>query len=193
VRALALLLCGLPGVVVCTSLACTPPTPGAHTVGPLPGEPEGGPSSSIADAGAMKVCTHDAKDLAPCTEDCDRGLASACSVAALRVEHGDGVPKDLTRAVRLHERACELRDAAACVSAARMHAAGAGVPPSRARQIELLDQACALGDGAACSVAAKAFANGTGVARDERRARELRERACASGVETACEEIESPP
>ena len=149
-------------------------------------------SMSNVEAGAPRICVHDSKDLAPCSEDCDRGIAFACGVVATRIEHGDGAPKDLTRALRLHERACELRDAASCVAAARMYERGAGVPPSRAKQVELLGTACTLGDALACSVAAKAFANGTGVVRDERRAADLLQRACAGGVATACEELERP-
>lgn len=174
-------------------IACTPAKAGNDAAGPLPTEVEGGPSSSIADAGAMKVCTHDTKDLTPCSDDCDRGISSACVVLAAKVERGDGAPRDLTRVVRLHERACELRDVASCVGAARMWGSGAGVPPSRVRQLELLDKACSLGDGAACVTAAKAYANGTGVPPDERRAHDLWQRACANGVSTGCEEIEAAP
>lgn len=192
-RARAPIFCGLPMLMVQAFLACTPAKTGHHAAGPLPTEAEGGPSASIADAGAMKVCTHDTKDLTPCSDDCDRGLSFACVVLASRVERGDGVPRDLTRVVRLHERACELRDVASCVSAARMHASGAGVPPSRIRQLELLDKACTLGDGTACVIAAKAYTNGTGVPVDERRAHDLWQRACANGVATGCEAIETTP
>jgi TPR repeat protein len=161
--------------------------------GPRTEQAVSGPAPSIVEAGGPRICVHDAKDLAPCSEDCDRGIAFACGVVAVRIEKGDGVPKDPTRAVRLHERACELRDAASCVAAARMHASGAGVPPSRARQVELLGTACLLGDVLACAVPAKAFANGAGVARDEPRAAELWQRACAGGVATACEALERAP
>lgn len=168
------------------------PTPAVLTPeGPHADTTASGPSASIPDAGGPRICVHDAKDLAPCGEDCDRGIAFACAIVATRVERGDGVPKDLTRAVRLLERACELRDAASCVSAARMHASGTGVPPNRAKQVELLTAACTLGDALACSVPAKAFANGAGVTKDERRAADLLQRACAGGVATACEELES--
>ena len=184
----ALRLVTLAAVVGCASAPVARSPEGPHA-----GEPASGPSSSIAEAGAPRICTHDSKDLAPCSEDCDRGIASACGVVATRIERGDGVPKDLTRAVRMHERGCELRDAASCVSAARMQASGAGVPPNRSKQVELLGAACTLGDALACAVPAKAFANGTGVARDERRAAELWQRACAGGVASACEALEQPP
>jgi TPR repeat protein len=176
-------------------LGCTPAKPGAPIEGPHAETTASRPSSSppTIDGGVPRACTHDSKDLAPCVEDCDRGLAFACMLVALRVERGEGVPKDLTRAVRLHERACELRDASSCVSAARMHASGSGVPPTRAKQIELLATACTLGDVHACSVPAKAFASGTGVARDEPRAADLWQRACAGGVTPACEAIEPAP
>lgn len=180
-------------LTVFVGFACATAPSGSHAASRLPRNEEGGLPPATLDAGAMNVCTHDAKDLAPCADDCDRGLAFGCTVVAQRVERGDGVPRDLTRVVRLHERACELRDIASCVSAARMHASGAGVPPSRGKQLELLGSACALGDGAACATAARAFADGAGARRDEARARDLWERACAGGVASACEEIEQAP
>lgn len=178
-------------LIVSTACACSPGQPGTHPAGPLDTFATGGSSSSIADAGGPRVCMHDATDLAPCAEDCDRGIAFACTVLASRTERGDGVPRDLTRAVHLHERACELRDPASCVSAARMQASGSGVPPNRARQVELLAAACKLGDALACAVPANAFAKGTGVPRDDRRASELWERACAGGVASACEHLDA--
>ncbi len=189
---LALYLVSLGAAVSCAGAPAAKSTQGAES--PHAEETAGGPSSSMNDveAGAPRICVVDAKDLAPCSEDCDRGIAFACGVVATRIEHGDGAPKDLTRALRLHERACELREPASCVAAARMYERGAGVPPSRAKQIELLGTACALGDALACAVAAKAFANGTGVTRDERRAADLLQRACAGGMATACEELERP-
>ena len=191
-RSGALVLLGLAAVALPGAMASCATTPSALTPeGPHADATASGPSSSISDAGGPRICVHDAKYLAPCAEDCDRGIAFACGVVATRVERGEGVPKDLTRAVRLHERACELRDAASCVSAARMHASGTGVPPSRGKQVELLTAACTLGDALACSVPARAFANGTGVTKDERRAADLLQRACAGGVATACDELES--
>ena len=174
------------------ALACSPAAPEARRAGPLASPAPGGLAASTADAGTgPRICMHDAKDVAPCTEDCDRGIASGCNVIAARSERGDGTPRDLTRAVRHYERACDLREPSSCVSAARMHASGAGVPPSRLRQVELLAAACLLGDALACSVPAKAYASGNGVARDERRATELWGRACTSGVSSACEAIDA--
>ena len=185
----------LAAAITLTSLfavapSCAPAVTSTTPTASGPPHATDGPSAPLVDAGAARVCMHDTKDLAPCVEDCDRGIAFACTVVAQRLERGEGVAQDLTRAVRLHERACELRDATSCVSAARMHASGRGVPPSRLRQIELLGVACTLGDAHACSIPAKAFATGTGVARDERRAADLWQRGCAAGDEAACSEVE---
>jgi TPR repeat protein len=152
-----------------------------------------GPSAPLVDAGAVRVCMHDTKDIAPCVEDCDRGIAFACAVVAQRLERGEGVAQDLTRAVRLQERASELRDATSCVNAARMHGSGRGVPPSRQQQVELLGAACKLGDAAACATAARAFATGAGIPRDDARASDLMRRACVNGLGSACEETEREP
>ena len=99
-----------------------------------------------------------------------------------------------TRAVRLHERARQLRDAASCVNAARMYASGRGVPPSRARQVELLGLACMLGDGTACTIPAKAFADGRAASRVTSAAPPSCGSAPAlAGDEAACAEVERPP
>ena len=194
VRSRALLSLGFVALVGTPFAACAPARGGSNAGGPLATSMASGASSSIADAGAMRApCMHDAKDLSTCVEDCDRAISFACTVLAGRLERGEGIPRDLPRAVVLHERACELRDAASCVSAARMHASGRGVPPSRAKQIELLTTACKLGDALSCAVPARAFATGNGVPRDERRATELWQTACAAGVAPACEAIEPAP
>lgn len=168
-------------------LACSPATPEARSLG-APESPSDGGKSAPTDAGSgPRICVHDAKDLTPCTEDCDRGIGSGCATGATRAEKERHYPV----AVRLYERACELHDAAACVSAARMVGSGAGVPPSRAHQLELLATACLLGDALACNVPAKAYATGNGVAQDDRRATELWGRACTSGVPAACDAIDA--
>lgn len=154
-------------------------------------------ASASADAGAPRVCAFDAKDLAPCYEDCDRGVALACRLAAERLERGgDGVLHDPSRAVTLHERACDLRDALGCTTAARLRGRGVGVRVDRARQIELLARACSLGEGPACATAARALAKGEpdkGVVQDPSRAKTLWERACVAGVEEACATLEGAP
>ncbi|MBX3186215.1 MAG: sel1 repeat family protein [Labilithrix sp.] len=178
-------------LVIALVIGCGAPARAPDARDPLAKASPGGAAAERAE-GAPRACTHDVEDLAPCAEECDRAIAFSCTVLAARVERGDRVPRDLTRAVRIHERACELRDAASCVNAARMYASGAGVPPSRAKQIELLGAACMLGDAFACAVPAKAFASGNGVARDPRRAEELWQHACAGGVESACASLGEP-
>lgn len=173
-RATAALLLG----VACSPSGASAPRAVAQS------DPGVSTDAGAADAGGgLRVCVYDAKDLAPCAEDCDRRIVFSCAVLAQRLEHTDE-----PRAVRLYERACELLDAASCVSAARMFASGAGVPPSRARQVELLAQACRLGDAVACAVPARAYETGNGVPRDAVRANELWDRACANGDSSACQD-----
>ncbi len=176
--ALGVLLVACGGAKSAVRPGEAPSATSASTNGAVPG----------TEADAPRACAHGAKDFAPCVEDCDRGIVFGCTVAAARLERGEDL--NLPRAVKIYERACELRDAAACVAAARMHVSGAGVPPSRARQIELLATACGLGDALACAIPAKAYAKGSGVPKDERRAKELREHACAGGAQDACDAID---
>lgn len=181
---------------IALSTACSPGAVSAPSTGPISNAAGGAsPSSSPDGGGAPRACTHEASDLKPCEEDCDRRIAFSCAILASRLEHGvegpdGGTVHDLPRALRLHERACELLEPASCVSAARMAASGAGAPPSRRHQVELLEAACRLGDALACTVPARAYAGGNGVPRDPRRAAELWERACASGAAAACDEVD---
>ncbi len=148
--------------------------------------------AALVDAGAIRACAFDAKDLAPCFEECDRAVALSCRIAAERLERGEGIAHDPSRALHLHERACELREASGCSSAARGYGRGIGVRADRPRQLELLARACMLGDGLSCGMPARAFARGEpayGVAADPRRATTLRERACLAGIEEACEAL----
>jgi len=168
-------------------LACSPATPEARSLGSSESPLGGGVPSPAEGEHGPRICVHDAKDLTPCVEDCDRGIVSGCASSATRAEKERNLPS----AVRLYERACELHDAASCVSAARLVGSGAGVPPSRSRQLELLASACLLGDALACNVPAKAYASGNGVTRDKRRATELWGRACTSGVGAACAAIDA--
>jgi hypothetical protein len=158
----------------------------AKTASSPPGSAEvslGKTPEAQADAAAVtpRACLHDYKDPRPCSEECDHGIAASCMILAARSHD--------TWAVRLYERACELRDASACANAARFHASGKGVTPDRAKQMDLLAKACLLGSPESCTTPAKAFANGNGVPRDERRARELWERGCGNGIESACDAL----
>lgn len=149
-----------------------------------------------ADAGAPRACAEGSDEdggagasVAPCVEDCDRGIALACRVAAERLERHEHDPG---RAVALLERACSLGDAAGCAGAARLVGRGVGTRPDRARQIELLSRACLLGDGLACAAPTRVFTLGderAGIAKDPRRAASLREKACLAGIEEACEAL----
>lgn len=143
-------------------------------------------AAEVTDAGALGLCLPETKTPAPCMEECNRGIAAACAELADRFETAREVPRDLTRAATLRERACELRDPQSCTAAARMHGTGRGVVPNRARQVELLVAACHLGDGAACATAARAYETGAGVSADEARAGALRERACLAGDAESC-------
>jgi TPR repeat protein len=57
---------------------------------------------------------------------------------------------DLSAALRLDERACELDEAAACVDAAAQYGLGQGVAANVEKQGELLARACQLGHAGSC-------------------------------------------
>lgn len=144
-----------------------------------PAEVGGGPTLDAA----IGTCRPDESDPRGCVEECDRGVVGSCAEAAVHFEKGRGAPRDLPRAARLYERACDGRDAAACMALASLYASGDGVTRDAARQLGLLERACDLGYGAACWLPAK---RATG---DKRRA--LLEKGCGGGDERCCEVLEA--
>jgi TPR repeat protein len=169
--------CGAAGVSRPESGRATP-AGSATDAGALREDPGGG---SLLDA-ALRLCRADESDPRGCVEECDRGLVSSCAEAAARFEKGRGADRDLPRAARLYERACDGRDAAACMALAGLYASGDGVTRDVAKQSALLERACDLGYGAACWIPAKRASG------DKRRA--LLEKGCGGGDERCCEVLE---
>jgi TPR repeat protein len=119
------------------------------------------------------------------------GRGRACVAAGLAWIHGDGVPRDDTRAAAAFRTACELDEVAGCRNLAILAAQGRGVGPP-AVAAEALRAACRLGDRAACATeadcddgdAASCAALGGRVPRVP----ELKwhQRACARGAASSC-------
>ena len=82
---------------------------------------------------------------------CDSGDMIACHVFGLMYQVGDGVPRDLARAVELFQRACDGGGTQGCNHLGLMYHAGVGVARDVARAMSLFEQACQGGEPAACS------------------------------------------
>jgi uncharacterized protein len=141
--------------------------------------------------------TDEAKAAAIFQDACDRRVdsddihsaengARACSLLGALHLAGDGIPKDLEKALQLSLLGCERHDAFGCFNVSAIYTAGSGVPADRAKAAQYLDLACQAGDGEGCYDLAIAYEKGNGVAADRRRGADLRRKACELGYASAC-------
>ena len=64
--------------------------------------------------------------------------------------HGEGVVKDMARAVQLLTKGCDMKNARGCTILGVIFATGKGVAADEAKAKLLLEQGCQLGDTEAC-------------------------------------------
>jgi TPR repeat protein len=83
----------------------------------------------------------------------------ACVFAGQMHEYAHGVPKDVVKAARLYETACDAGWTAGCYNLAIMFENGRGVPLDRDRAARLYDSACSAGAKGACERAKGLRAN----------------------------------
>ena len=84
-----------------------------------------------------------ARNLVPqLLKSCDSDDARACAELARRYRAGDGVPRDMAKAVEAMQDGCEAGEPAPCVEAGRAVLRGEGVKSDPARARELFSDAC---------------------------------------------------
>jgi uncharacterized protein len=151
------------------------------------------PSSSVITLGvALGTCP----DLAACERECDAGSADRCRRLAASYAMGEGVDRDETRAARLYEHACDMKDPSACVFAGQMNEFERGVPKDDAKAADFYRRGCDLGWAPACYNLAIMFERGTGVPADRGKAADLYQVACTAGAQQACDrarQLHEPP
>src|SRR5262249_40208417 len=98
---------------------------------------------------------------------CNRGVATACTLAGLALQRGDGGKRDQAGAERFFPRGCALGDTVAC---------------GRVHRIEL-DKRCQRYSAFACKQLADDYSHGAGVDRDTAAAARYLQKACLLGDE----------
>jgi TPR repeat protein len=101
---------------------------------------------------------------------------------------GRGVAKDLPRAVKLYEQACEAKEFSFCYALGLLHQSGTELPKDLKKATLYYERACSGGDGKACTNLAVLVSADPGAA-SQSRAVELYRRACELNDELACENL----
>jgi TPR repeat protein len=119
---------------------------------------------------------------------CESGDGRACSPLGTIHDHGIGVPKDRTKAVKVYEKGCDVGNAWSCSRLGDLHEAGQGVPKDLTKAAKFHDKACELGDGNVCFSVGRLYESGQasleGLGEDQ--ALQRYERACELGTEAGC-------
>src|SRR5437899_2451614 len=110
----------------------------------------------------------------------------ACAELARRYRAGDGVARDLVKAVRAARDGCEAGEPALCVEAGRAILRGEGLKPDPELARRLFGDACTHRTRAGCLDLALMLQNGDGVAKDPAHATSLFDLACQGGEAAAC-------
>jgi hypothetical protein len=144
---------------------------------------------------------------------CQHGSAPACFTAALLLEEGRRVPRDLTEATKDFGRACDLQmsagcrelvekvvkegpdvlrsscdsgDGESCFLLASLYYAGRGVPKDYVRAVALFRRSCESGWSRGCGALAECFRAGQGTMADPAQAVTYFEKACRADVAPSC-------
>lgn len=132
------------------------------------------------------VVGHYADMMAYYTRACDLGLMSACNDIGTFYQHGRGVAKDDSVAVRFYEQACDGNDATGCFNLAWMLLKGRGAEANPPRGAALYRWACDHGEPRGCTNLAVAFRDGTGVPKNTDKAIHYAELGCKGAIPEAC-------
>jgi hypothetical protein len=108
---------------------------------------------------------------------CQHGSAQACFSAAMLLDEGRRVPRDVTEATKDFGRACDLQMPAGCQQL---------VEKVEKKGPDVLGPACERGDGESCFLLASLYHAGRGVPKDYVRAVALFRRSCESGWPRGC-------
>ncbi len=156
-----------------------------HSRGPSAQATVAGGSSVILAAGSPEW-------IEAATKTCDAGEAAACGALASAQLRGEGVPRDVGRALALFEKACDLADLRACSYAAHLKLSGMqGVAKDSAGAARLATKAC---DGEVlegCTTLAVVLMSRS-AREDQDRARTLLKKSCDGGEVNACGILKSP-
>lgn len=118
--------------------------------------------------------------------NCAAGDYLDCQALAEAYEKGDGVDRDLAKALALFTRACEANGGWACAMVGSFHLSAKGVPADAAEAARWFSRACDAGHGWSCNRLGEMARDGEGIAKDPRRALALFEKACQAKEDAGC-------
>ncbi len=111
-------------------------------------------------------------------KECNQGDADACTMLGILYAKGDGVAKDIQRAIELYRKACDAGDAWGCNNLAFKYKNGNGLKKDMKQAANLFEKACLAGNGPSCNQAGRLYERGNGVTKDQRRAVYFYEKGC---------------
>ena len=118
---------------------------------------------------------------------CTGGDLLGCSQFGFRLELGQGVGLDVSRAADLYRRACDGGEPQGCSYLGEIYRSGLGARPDMAEALRLFDLGCAGNDPYACVTLGDILSEGRGIPRDVPRALIVLDRACTLGDPEACD------
>jgi TPR repeat protein len=137
-------------------------------------------SLAMAACSTTREVAKDDEQVAAQVLACDEKIVVACVDLAARAERGDGMKKDIDRALELRTRACEGGHAESCEWVARHHEERG----KSASTTEFLEKACREGDDPSCVRAANSLFEGPQNAVEK--SAELFALSCARGFAWSC-------
>ena len=138
--------------------------------------PRGGTSGFLAQ---VRLAQHE--------YNCDAGDYLDCQELAKAYEGGDGVAKDLPKALSLFTRACEAKSRWACAMVGTFVASSrAAATAGLADAARLFERGCEEGNGWSCNRLGEMARDGEEVPKEPRRALALFEKACQLKDEKGC-------
>jgi hypothetical protein len=123
---------------------------------------------------------------------CRAGEATDCFKLGLRSLRGEGVKRDVGKALTLYQKACDAREALGCLYLGLRYEKGEGVAADTAKAAQLYQKACDAGNASGCSRLGAMYSHGRGVPRDEAMAAQLFQKACDAGEGVCCKERSVP-
>ncbi|MEP7121248.1 MAG: serine/threonine-protein kinase [Byssovorax sp.] len=140
-------------------------------------------------AAARTACTTKTQR---CDEACDSGDSSSCVRYGLKLERGDGIPRDLARAGEFYKKACDAEDTLGCADLGLLRANGRGGPVDKLGAVALYQQACDAGGLFGCDLLGGMYEAGEGgLPKDPDRAYKLYDQACNGGELSGCKDLGS--
>ncbi|MBP5790367.1 MAG: sel1 repeat family protein [Neisseriaceae bacterium] len=120
---------------------------------------------------------------------CNSNKAEACYNLGYLYRHGQGVPKDINKVVKLYEKSCNGNFVSACMNLGTLYFMGEEVPTNLPKAKTLFEKACNGNEEHACSKLGVMYL-GIGVEEDIETAKKYFDKGCRLGDTTACSIIQ---